>query len=511
MIPQSQLAAFEFLSRPETYGPAVAKVERIDTHISTVFLAGDRAFKLKRAVTLPFLDFATLEQRRAACEAEVALNRRTAPNLYRGLATISRWPDGRLELGDGPEVVEWLVAMNRFDQDTLFDRLAAADKLSRDQILDLAEVIAAFHRAAEHRSRHGGRGGMAWTIANNRESQQPYVPAVFAADELDRLAAESGAALEAVAGLLEERRYQGFVRLCHGDLHLRNICLYDGRPTLFDAIEFSDAIASVDVWYDFAFLLMDLDCRGLRRWASVAFNHYQQITGDLGALRALPLFLSCRASIRAHVAANIAAQKDAEAAGAWHAEARKYLAAAFDYLKPPPPRLVAVGGLSGSGKSRMGRDLAPFFGACPGAAVIRSDVLRKRLMGVDPGERLDQDGYTVQMTEKTYQHLYDETAAALAAGHSVVADAVFARPEQRAAIEAVARRQGVRFDGLWLEAAPEIMMDRIRSRRRNASDATVEVLRQQLDYDLGDMPWHRIDTGRAKSDSLGMVRTLLEV
>lgn len=511
MIPECQRDTFAFLSQPETYGPTVTKVERVDTHISSVFLAGDRAFKLKRAVTLPFLDFASLEQRRAACEAEVALNRRTAPNLYRGLATVTRWPDGRLELGDGPEVVEWLVAMNRFHQDTLFDRLAAADKLTRDHMLDLAEAIAAFHRAAEHRSQHGGRGGMAWTIANNRDSQQPYVPEVFAADELDRLAADSGAELEAVAGLLEERRYQGFVRLCHGDLHLRNICLYDGRPTLFDAIEFSDAIASIDVWYDVAFLLMDLDSRGLRRWASVAFNHYQQITGDLGALRALPLFLSCRAGIRAHVAANIAAQKQDAEAAPWREEARKYLAAAFAYLKPPPPRLVAVGGLSGSGKSRMGRDLAPYLGGCPGAAVIRSDVLRKRLMGVDPGERLDQDGYTAQMTERTYQHLYDETAAALAAGHSVVADAVFARPEQRAAIEAVARRQGVPFDGLWLEAAPEIMMERIRSRRRNASDATTEVLRQQLDYDLGALSWRRIDTGRAKSDSLATVRGLLGV
>lgn len=511
MIPEAQRAVFDLLSRPETYGPATGKVERIDTHISAIFLAGDRVFKLKRAVTLPFLDFSTLEQRRDACRAEVALNRRTAPNLYRGLATVCRLPDGRLELGDGGEVVEWLVAMNRFDQDSLFDRMAAAGTLTRDHMLDLAEVIADFHRCAEHRPHHGGRGGLAWTIANNRESQAPYVPAVFSAAEVARLAKDSGAELEAVSGLLEERRREGFVRLCHGDLHLRNICLFDGRPTPFDAVEFSDAIASIDVCYDLAFLLMDLDYRGLRRWASVVFNHYQQATGDLGALRALPLFLSCRAGIRAHVAAAIARQKDGDTAGQWRDEARRYLAAAFDYLRPQPARLVAVGGLSGSGKSRMGRELAPYLGGCPGAVVVRSDVLRKRLMGVDMGERLDQDGYTTQMTEKTYQTLYDEAAAALSAGHCVVADAVFAKPEQRHAIAAVARRLGVPFDGLWLEADPDVMIERIRNRRRNASDATIEVLRQQLNYDLGDMTWRRFDTGGAKGDSLTLARQALGV
>lgn len=511
MIPEAQRDVFELLSRPDTYGLASGKVERIDTHISSIFLAGDRVFKLKRAVTLPFLDFATLEQRRLACQAEVALNRRTAPNLYRGLATVSRQADGRLVLGDGGEVVEWLVAMNRFDQDSLFDRMAAAGSLTRDHMLDLAEAIADFHAHAEHRPKHGGRAGLAWTIANNRESQLPYAPAIFSALDIERLAQESTAELESVATLLEERRQDGFVRLCHGDLHLRNICLFDGRPTPFDAIEFSDDIASIDVQYDLAFLLMDLDFRGFRRLASLVFNHYQQVTGDLGGLRALPLFLSCRAGIRAHVAANIATGRQDGEDSEWAGEARRYLSAALDYLKPQPPRLVAVGGLSGSGKSRMGRELAPWLGACPGAVVVRSDVLRKRLMGVDIGERLDQDGYTTQMTEKTYQALYDETAAALAAGHCVVADAVFARPEQRQAIAAVARRMGVPFDGLWLEASPEVMIERIRSRRRNASDATAEVLLQQLKYDLGDMTWRRFDTGVAKSDSLAAVRQALGI
>lgn len=511
MILDAQQTIFEFLSQPETYGPGTGKVERIDTHISAVFLAGSQVFKLKRAVTLPFLNFSTLAQRRTACQAEIALNRRTAPNLYRGLATVCRQEDGRLTLGDGGEVVEWLVVMNRFDQGTLFDRMAAAGRLTRDQMLDLTEVIAAFHQSAEPRPDQGGRGGIAWTIANNLESQRPYVPEIFSAAELDELAECSGAELDAVAELLEQRRKDGHVRLCHGDLHLRNICLYDGRPTLFDAIEFSEAIASIDVWYDLAFLLMDLDFRGLRRWASVVFNHYQQMTGDLGALRALPLFLSCRAAIRAHVAAAIACQHQGEEAEPYRAEARRYLAAALDYLTPCPPRLVAVGGLSGSGKSRLGRELAPFLGVSPGAVVIRSDVLRKRLMGVDLGERLDQEGYTVQMTEKTYQALYDEVAQALAAGYSVVADAVFARAEQREAIAAVAQRLGVPFDGLWLEAEPELMMERIRSRRRNASDATTDVLLQQLNYDLGEMTWRRFDTSGAKEDSLTATRQALGV
>ncbi len=506
MIPDEQREVFEFLSRPETFGLGQGGVmERIDTHISAVFLAGNRVFKLKRAVRLPFLDFSTAEARRRACLAEVTLNRRTAPGLYLGLATVTREADGRLALSGNGAVVEWLVVMKRFDQSALFDRMLARGALNRDHFLDLAEAVAAFHGRAERRRDRGGIAGMEWTLDNAAICMNAAVPEVFDAAAVAEFDGAARRALASVRELLDRRREAGYVRHCHGDLHLRNICLFEGRPTPFDAIEFSDAIACIDVWYDLAFLLMDLDQAGRTEWSSLVFNHYQQVPGDLGALPALPLFMACRAAIRGYVAAQMASAEAGEARAARHREARDYLGKALDYLRPPPPRQVAVGGLSGSGKSRMAPDIAPHLGKAPGAAVVRSDVLRKRLAGADLDRRLDAEGYSPEMTERTYRALYDESLHVLRCGHAAIADAVFAKPEQRAAIEAVARCAGVPFVGLWLEAAPEVMVDRVEKRRRNASDATAAVVRQQLDYDLGPVSWHRVDTSAPRHQTLAAV------
>ncbi|MBF0394619.1 MAG: AAA family ATPase [Alphaproteobacteria bacterium] len=502
---------FALMARPQTFGPGIAAVERVDTHISALFLGGERVYKIKKAVRLPFLDFTTIERRREACEAELGLNRRTAPEMYRGLASVTREADGRLVVGGQGEPVEWMVVMNRFDQDTLFDRLADRGALTRELMRALADELAAFHRRARRRPDMGGRASLDWTIRTNDETFRAFIPEVFPAAAVDALTATSRTALDKVAPLLEGRREDGMVRHCHGDLHLGNICLYEGRPTIFDAIEFSEAVACIDVLYDLAFLLMDLEFRDHRRLASHAFNRYLEQTGDIGGMAAMPLFLSCRAAIRAHVSAAMAANQHGEAKERRLRDARRYLATATGCLAPPPARLVAVGGLSGSGKSRMGRELAPFLGAAPGAVVVRSDVLRKRLMGVDPETHLEADGYTPEMTERTYAALFDEAARVLAAGHSVVADAVFAKPEQRDRIAEVARLAGAPFQGVWLEAAPEVMEQRIVSRKRNASDATTSVLRQQLEYDLGEIGWSRVDTGRPKAESLRVARQVLGI
>ncbi len=508
MIPESQRELFQFLSDPATFG--VKEVERIDTHISAVFLAGERAYKLKRAVRLPFLDFTSLEARRTACAQEVALNRRAAPELYQGMATVTREADGRLALGGEGPVLDWLVVMHRFRQEDLLSQIAAAGKLDRDLAHALAEAIARFHALAEKRPHQGGAAGLRWTIDNNHASIQPHLPGVFRAGLVARLLEASREALERLTPLLEHRRADGHVRLCHGDLHLGNICLFAGRPMLFDCIEFSNDIACIDVMYDLAFLLMDLDKRGMRAIANLVFNRYVDVTGDVGALAALPLFLAQRAWIRAHVEATIAAGEQGDARATRHDAARDYLDRAHDYLDPPPPRLAAVGGFSGSGKSRLGRDLAPLLGAAPGALVLRSDVIRKRLAEVDLHERLEAQGYSHEMTERTYATLYEHAEQALAAGHSVVADAVFAKAEQRQAIEAVARRLGVPFQGYWLEAPFEVMAERITSRKKNVSDATVDVLRAQLSYDLGPMDWMRIDSSGSKAETLARARSALQ-
>jgi aminoglycoside phosphotransferase family enzyme/predicted kinase len=494
----SQAAAIAFLADPATHGGV--RPQRVETHISLVFLAGDRVWKLKKAVRLPFLDFSTPDLRRAACEAEQAVNARAAPGLYQGVVAVTRRRDGGLELGgDGP-AVDWLVAMRRFDQRNLFSRLAAAGKLDRHRIQSLTEAVWNFHRAAPVRPDRGGVAGLAWTIDTNDACMRSS-PAVLPAGQAAALTLASRDWLARLGPVLERRRADGRVRHCHGDLHCGNICLFQGRPTLFDAIEFSEDIACIDVFYDLAFLLMDLERRAGRPAASYALNHYLDLSGDYGGVVLLPLLLSLRAAIRAHVTATIAAGSRRPKRDRLAAEAQGYLAAALAYLSPPPPRLLAVGGLSGSGKSRMGRELAPLL-AVPGAAVVRTDALRKQIAGVGLLDRLGPEGYAAEMTERTYQALYRTCGDLLRAGHSVVADAVFARPDQREAIAAVARDAGVRFDGLWLWASPEVTLSRIGTRTANASDATAEVYARQMEYDLGTVSWCRIDTGGTREQAL---------
>ncbi|MDP6515234.1 MAG: AAA family ATPase [Alphaproteobacteria bacterium] len=482
MIVEDQSAVIDWLARPATHGGA--GVERIDTHCAVVFLAGDRAYKLKRAVRFPFLDYGTLEARHTVCAAEVRLNRRTAPALYRGTVAITAEANGSFAFDGSGTPVDWLVAMNRFDQAMLFDRMAACGALRDPVMRDLADAIAAFHDIAEARPDHGGRAGLAMVIDGNMATLRGEARAPFDDTRRDRIEQGWRSALERHGETLEARREAGRVRWCHGDLHLRNICLIDGKPTLFDGIEFSEPLACIDVLYDLAFLLMDLRHRELNRFASLVLNRYLSRTQDVDGLALLPLFQSLRAGVRAMVGA-IEGSDD---------EARAYLSQAESYLEPPPPVLVAVGGLSGTGKSTLAATLAPEIGAAPGALVLRSDVIRKRLLGAEPEQRLGSEAYGAAVNRRVYETLHALARRALGAGHAVILDAVFAQPEERAAVADIARATHVPFRGLWLDAAPEVLRARLEARRDDASDATAAVLERQLGYPIGDLDWHRLDT-----------------
>ncbi|WP_158046651.1 AAA family ATPase [Skermanella pratensis] len=493
--PSDQAGVVAFLSAPDTYGGAA--VERVDTHGSIVFLAGDRVYKLKRAVRFPYMDYGTVERRRAACEAEVRLNRRTAPSVYLGTAPVLRRPDGSLALGgigtplSDPQGVpiDWVVVMARLDQDTLFDRMADRGALSAGLMRDLAETIASFHGGAEVVTDRGGAGAMRWVVEDN-VAELAERPDVFSPDRVQALGEASTAALDRFGGLLDRRRDGGFVRFCHGDLHLRNICLVDGRPTLFDCVEFNDDIAVIDVLYDLAFLLMDLEHRGLRPLANTLLNRMLELTGDCDGLALLPLFLSARAAVRAKVlASGAAAQPDPAAA---HAEAAAYLDHAVAAIHPPGPMMVALGGLSGTGKTTVARALAPGIGPAPGAVVLRSDVLRKRLFGVAETERLPAGAYSGEMTRRVYAELLERAGRIVRAGHAVVVDAVNARPEERADLEEMARSAGVPFRGVWLEADADTLIARVRSRTGDASDADEAVVRRQLRYKIEPLSWSRV-------------------
>lgn len=498
-----QDSILRFLGDPSAYGTGVQEVDRIDTHGAIVFLAGDFAYKVKRALRYPYMDFSTLEKRRQACARELSLNARTAPSLYLKVIAVTRGEDGRLALaGEGNEggtTVEWVLVMKRFPQEDLLSNQADRGQLTRETMVALAEVVAEFHDTAPpppgatEAGSSAGTESFDWVVRENIEELTDRSD-LFPAGEVARLAELSLAQLAERKTLLEARAAAGQVRLCHGDLHLRNVVLLDGHPRLFDAIEFNDAIACIDVVYDLAFLLMDLEHRRLRPFANLVLNRYLQHREALEALPLLPLFLSARACVRAKVAASL--EKLAQEPGQKtkrRAEAQNYFSEALAFLTPPPPRLVAVGGLSGSGKTTVASHLAPRLGAAPGAVHLRSDILRKALAGVDEETRLPPEAYNPSANQAVYDDLLRKAATVLAAGQAVIVDAVFARPEERAALERVARVSGCAFTGLWLEARPENLRSRVESRHHDASDATTDVVDRQLDYDLGCLTWTAID------------------
>ena len=498
-----------FLADGRSYGAAVAQVE---THAAIVFLAGDRAYKLKKAVALPYLDFSTLDLRRHVCEEEIRLNRRTAPDVYLGVLPVTRGGDGRLALGGDGQPVEWLVEMRRFDDSQLLDRLARSGELTDHALIDLADEVAAFHAAAAACPAGADVSEYLRVNAVIASEFDAYTPEVFAAGPARRFVDAVAAEGERHRTLLARRRAEGRVRECHGDLHLRNIFLEHGRPVIFDAVEFDTRLSRTDVMYDLAFLLMDLWHRDMRHGANVVLNRYLARTGDIEGLAVLPMFLALRAGIRAHVNATMAAgTADADKAAARRREARDYLTLALDCLTPRPPRLIGIGGLSGSGKSTLATALAPELGPPPGAVRLRSDEIRKVLMGVEPERPLPPSAYASEVSDEVYDLLYQRSATALAAGCPVIADATHSLADGRRRLAEVARTAGVRFDGLWLEAPTQVMARRIDDRTRDPSDATVEVLQAQLREDTGPIEWQHIDSSGEISGVLDKARRCLEV
>jgi aminoglycoside phosphotransferase family enzyme/predicted kinase len=401
---------------------------------------------------------------------------------------------GSLALGGRGVPVDWLVDMVRFDEEGLFDRLAARGALDLNLMPPLAAAIARFHEATERRGDHGGRAGMQWVVDGNAAGFAEQGAGVLDPASCSELTRKAKAEIDRVGDLLDRRVREGLVRQCHGDLHLRNIVLIEGKPTLFDAVEFNDEIACVDVLYDVAFLLMDLWRRRLEPHANAVFNRYLVESGDRSGLALLPLFLSCRAAIRAKTSATAARmQPDKARAGELTDLAREYLVMAKEFLEPGSPRLLAVGGFSGSGKSTLARTIAPSIGRAPGAVVIRSDEIRKSLLGVPIHEHLGPEGYTVDVTERVYRTVGEQVLEALEAGHSAIADAVFARSSDRIEIEQLAMKASVPFLGFWLDAAPEVLSARTETRGQDASDAGPSIVRRQVEEGHGEVNWQVLD------------------
>src|ERR1700728_559006 len=349
--PQDEVLAF--LADPAAHGGR--KVQRIDTHAASVFLAGDRVLKVKRAVRFPFLDSRTRDKRRQACAAELAVNASYAPEIYRGVVPITREADGKLAVGGSGAPVEWAVEMQRFDEKRTLDHIAG--EIDEALAEALGRAVAAAHARAPAVDAERWIAALGSYIDEHVAAFRAC-PEIFPAGDIDALADASRAAYRRLLPLLRARGRRGLIRRIHGDLHLGNIALIGGKPVLFDAIEFSAIIASGDLFYDLAFLLMDLLERNLRAPANVVLNRYlaeTRRTDDFDALAALPLFISIRAAIRAKVTAARLAQTPASEHAEIERAARAYFALAPRAIAPAAAEIVAVGGLSGTGKTRLAR------------------------------------------------------------------------------------------------------------------------------------------------------------
>ena len=501
---QVQERVFAFLMDPASH----PHVRRIDTHAASVFLEGERALKIKRAIRLPYLDYSTLAKRKAACDEEIAVNRRFAPQIYRRVIPITQNSEGALSIDGEGTPIEFAIEMSRFDESRTLDHLAEAGSPDSGVVDAIAEAIVASHDTAPAVPAKPWIESIPGIIDGNSTAFQ--TAACFSAGDIDQLGRASHGAFRRVRELLQRRGSADFTRRCHGDLHLANIVLIEGKPVLFDAIEFDPAIASTDVLYDLAFPLMDFLRYNRRAAANGLLNRYLSRTSseNLDALQALPLFMSLRAAIRAKVwLARLG--PDCRDEAAIRQSAGSYFELALRLIQPPAPMLVAIGGLSGTGKSVLARTLAPDVRPEPGAVVSRSDVLRKQLFHVNETDRLPESAYRPQVTGQIYEELAKRAIRTLSQGHSVVVDAVFARETERSAIRTAARRQCVRFIGLFLTADLVTRLKRVGNRARDASDATPQIAELQEKYDIGAVDWTVIDASGTPEQTLQLCRAAI--
>ena len=484
------------------------RTRRIDTHISIVFLSPDRVLKIKRAVKLPFLDNSTLERRRLCCEEELAVNSRNAPAIYRRVVAITREASGLALDGKGTPV-EWAVEMARFDESRTLDHLAAAHAVPPGAADALAETIRASHARAPAVGHSQWPASIETIIDRNTAKfhEQDALPA----SDVDQLHELSHRHLRRHFALLQRRAADGLVRRCHGDAHLANIVMIDAKPVLFDAIEFDSAMATTDLLYDLAFPIMDFLHFGDAAAANRLFNGYLQGSwrehGD--ALSLLPLFLSIRAAVRALV--SFTKHELCPDDPACLAEARSYFGLALSLIAPAKPILVAIGGRSGTGKSVLARSIAGRIAPAPGAVLLRSDVIRKELAGIDALTRLPASTYTRESSDRVYGVMFDRAHSVLAQGHSAVLDGVFLLESERATAAAIADAAGVDFHGVFLTATPELRVQRIGLRGADASDATAQVARSQEDIDTGRMDWALLDASGTPDETLARFSTLTQI
>ncbi len=505
-----QQSLISALQRAEAYPHAVDEIEHIETHISHLLLAGAFVYKIKKPLDLGFLDFSTLERRRYFCEEELRLNRRLAPDLYLDLVTITG--DYDLPEVDGKgEILEYAVRMRRFSQSSLFDRTLP----DRDLVLRLARRVARFHAvipAVDPRESYGQPQSVLQPMLENFAHIRAALDAQARNEKLASLETWTRKRMERLLPVIRQRREQGHIRECHGDMHLGNIARFQGRICIFDGIEFNPQLRWIDTQSDMAFLLMDLQHKGLQQEAASFLNAYLEISGDYDGLPLLPFYLVYRAMVRAKVTAIRLAQsglsRDERRSTAAEYAAHINLAARLSQVMQPA--LIITFGFSGSGKSRVAGWLAEHLPAIQ----VRSDVERKRLCGLLTGELLvsapDEGIYRPEVTEATYTRLHAIATTAIQAGFTTIIDATFLDAGARDRFRKLAQTQGCPFLILACHAPVGLLRERVQQRNReesDPSDADLTVLERQLKksqaFSVAEQPFLlEWDTTEAPSSAL---------
>ncbi|QPH54123.1 AAA family ATPase [Pontivivens ytuae] len=464
----------------------------VETHAARIFLREGEALKTKRPVKYDYLDFSTPDRRRSALARELELNARHAPQIYRDLVPVTRDEAGTLALAGKGAPVDWVLRMHRFPAEDELSSIAMRGRLDGALAERLGEVVARYHATCPVREADGAT--LIVEILDELDAAFGDMADMLDEDMLADLRTRSRLSFGQLAPLLRRRARAGRVRRAHGDLHLRNIVMINGVPVPFDALEFDETLGTCDVLYDLAFLLMDLLVQGLPLAANRTFNAWLGATRsmeDEQGLAALPLFIAIRAAIRAMVDV-----QTARLGGHQPQDARRHLALALRALETPPACLIAVGGLSGVGKTAVARALAPDLGPLPGAVHLSADLERKAHFGVPPLHRLGDEAYTPEANAAVQARLHARAARCLAAGHAVILDTTHLDIANRAETEALARAAHVPFCGMWLTAPPKTLHARIAARNGDASDADARVLDMQLARDPGPSDWTPIDAAR---------------
>jgi aminoglycoside phosphotransferase family enzyme len=478
-------AHIQALFQPETYPHPVENIEMIQTHISWVFLTGHYAYKLKKPLDLDFLDFSTLAKRKYYCEQELILNRRLSADIY--LDVLPLCQQGKhYKLDDSGGVLDYCLKMRQFDQSGLLDQRLNSNQFDPAWMDQLAESTARFHAEQESTMQFGQPQMLTDHIRTNLDIAGNHIGDALNESTMAELGDYARDELLRQNKNLLSRQADGFIRPCHGDLHLKNITLIENTPCIFDCIEFSDEFRIIDTMNDAAFLVMDCDMHGRADLGFRFLSRYLEYTGDYSGLILLNLYLFYRATVRGKVTTLLATELTGKNERRLRFdEARKYFDLAAAYTRTKQIKLFVIGGLSGSGKSH----LALLGCGMERAIIIRSDATRKRIASDYPNLEL----YSREMHINTYTAMFDAARTVLDAGFSVILDATFLHPDSRQQAHKLANTCDVSLHFLWLDINEVVLREQVKQRQHAAndiSDADLHVLDLQLsEYQRPDEPW----------------------